>query len=87
MEDAWIDNNAGGLPSTNASTEDDFNGMSNMLDVMIRGMMVGFFFPLGAMTWLLRSNVWSEKWQVFVGSGVALSLTVGVVMSLSSMNH
>ncbi|RFU82002.1 family upf0645, transmembrane [Trichoderma arundinaceum] len=87
MEDAWIDNNAGELPSANASTEDDFNGMSNMLDVMIRGMMVGFFFPLGSLTWLLRSDVWSEKWQVFVGSGVALSLTVGIVMSLSSINH
>lgn len=87
MEDAWIDNNAGGLPSATASTEDDLNGMSNVLDVMIRAMLIGFFFPLGSLAWLLRSNVWSEKWQVFVGSGVALSLTVGIVMSLSSMNH
>jgi hypothetical protein len=87
MEDAWIDNNAGGLPSANASTEEDLNGMSNVLDVMIRAMLIGFFFPLGSLAWLLRSNIWSEKWQVFVGSGVALSLTVGIVMSLSTINH
>ncbi|KAL6901227.1 DUF2407 C-terminal domain-containing protein [Trichoderma evansii] len=87
MEDAWIDNNAGGLPSANASAEDDLNGMSNVLDVMVRAMLIGFFFPLGSLAWLLRSNIWSEKWQVFVGSGVALSLTVGIVMSLSSINH
>ncbi|EHK16107.1 uncharacterized protein TRIVIDRAFT_17430, partial [Trichoderma virens Gv29-8] len=83
MEDEWIDSNAGGVPSANAAAEDDLNGMSNMLDVMIRGMMVGFFFPLGSLAWLLRSDVWSEKWQVFVGSGVALSLLVGVVMSIT----
>ncbi len=58
-----------------------------MLDVMIRGMMVGFFFPLGSLAWLLRSDVWSEKWQVFVGSGVALSLLVGVVMSITNIYY
>ena len=47
MEDAWIDNNAGGLPSANASTEDDLNGMSNVLDVMIRAMLIGFFLSAG----------------------------------------
>ncbi|KAL7956954.1 DUF2407 C-terminal domain-containing protein [Trichoderma compactum] len=87
MEDEWIDSNAGGIPSSNAATEDDLNGMSNMLDVMIRGMMVGFFFPLGSLAWLLRSDVWSEKWQVFVGSGVALSLLVGVVMSITNIYY
>ncbi|UKZ81857.1 hypothetical protein TrVFT333_009633 [Trichoderma virens FT-333] len=87
MEDEWIDSNAGGVPSANAAAEDDLNGMSNMLDVMIRGMMVGFFFPLGSLAWLLRSDVWSEKWQVFVGSGVALSLLVGVVMSITNIYY
>lgn len=87
MEDAWIDSNAGEIPSADASAEDDFNGMSTVLDMMIRGMMVGFFFPLGSLAWLLRSDVWSEKWQVFVGSGVALSLLVGMVMSLTNVYY
>ncbi|KAH6608212.1 hypothetical protein Trco_004525 [Trichoderma cornu-damae] len=87
MEDAWIDNNAGGMPSANASAEDDVNGISNVLDAMVRGMMVGFFFPLASLIWLLRSDMWSDKFRIFVGSGVVLSVTVGIVMSLSSVNN
>ena len=87
LEDSWIDTNAGELPSAGAGggvLEDDISSMANVLDVLIRGMMVGFFFPLGSMTWLLRQGgIWSEKWQIFVGSGVVLSLTVGAVMGMS----
>lgn len=84
MEDSWIDSNAGEGPSPGASLDDDNGGMSTVLDVLIKGMMIGFFFPLGSMTWLLRQGLWGDKWQIFVGSGVMLSLTVGIVMSLSS---
>ncbi|POR35263.1 DSC E3 ubiquitin ligase complex subunit 3 [Tolypocladium paradoxum] len=84
LEDGWIDSNAGELPASAASPlEDDHGNMSTVLDILIRGMMIGFFFPLGSLTWLLRQGVWSEKWQIFVGSGVVLSLTVGVVMGIS----
>jgi hypothetical protein len=85
MEDSWIDSNAGELPSSSSTgtLEDDFSSMSTVLDVLIRGMMIGFFFPLGSMTWLLRQGIWGEKWQVFVGSGVVLSLTVGIFMGMS----
>ncbi|PHH86708.1 hypothetical protein CDD83_9858 [Cordyceps sp. RAO-2017] len=83
MEDAWIDSNAGELPSAASPLEDDLSSMSNVLDILIRGMMIGFFFPLGSLTWLLRQGIWSDKWQIFVGSGVVLSLTVGVVMGIS----
>ncbi|KAG5992996.1 hypothetical protein E4U43_003606 [Claviceps pusilla] len=85
MEDAWIDTNAGELPSAaNNPLEDELSNMSTMLDVLIRGMMIGFFFPLGSITWLLRQGLWSEKWQIFVGSGVVLSVTVGIIMGISS---
>ncbi|KAK3182606.1 hypothetical protein K4F52_006056 [Lecanicillium sp. MT-2017a] len=83
MEDSWIDSNAGELPTSNSPLEDDLSSMSTVLDVLIRGMMIGFFFPLGSLTWLLRQGIWGEKWQIFVGSGVVLSLTVGVFMSMS----
>ena len=84
LEDNWIDSNAGELPSSAANPlEDDLGSMSTVLDILIRGMMIGFFFPLGSLTWLLRQGVWSEKWQIFVGSGVVLSLTVGIVMGIS----
>ncbi|KJZ72712.1 hypothetical protein HIM_07904 [Hirsutella minnesotensis 3608] len=83
LEDAWIDSNAGELPSAANPLEEDLGSMSTVLDILIRGMMIGFFFPLGSLTWLLRQGIWSEKWQIFVGSGVVLSLTVGVVMGIS----
>ncbi|KAG5916096.1 hypothetical protein E4U61_003962 [Claviceps capensis] len=85
LEDAWIDTNAGELPSAGANPmEDELSSVSVVLDVLIRGMMIGFFFPLGSITWLLRQGLWSEKWQIFVGSGVVLSVTVGIVMGISS---
>ncbi|OAR03021.1 hypothetical protein LLEC1_07116, partial [Akanthomyces lecanii] len=84
MEDAWIDGNAGELPSAASPLEDDITNMSTVLDVMIRAMMIGFFFPLGSVTWLLRQDVWGEKWRIFVGSGVVLSLTVGIFMTMGS---
>ena len=84
MEDAWIDSNAGETPTASNVLDDDRSTMSGVLDVLIKGMMIGFFFPLGSMTWLLRQGIWGDKWQIFVGSGVVLSLTVGVVISLSS---
>ncbi|KAG6001453.1 hypothetical protein E4U21_004309 [Claviceps maximensis] len=85
LEDAWIDTNAGELPSAaNNSLQDELGNMSTVLDVLIRGMMIGFFFPLGSITWLMRQDLWSEKWRIFVGSGVVLSVTVGIVMGISS---
>ncbi|KOS17694.1 DSC E3 ubiquitin ligase complex subunit 3 [Escovopsis weberi] len=88
LEDSWIDSNAGEqIPATGGAggtplLEDDLSSISSVLDVLIRGMMIGFFFPLGSMAWLLRSDLWSEKWQIFVGAGVMISLGVGSIMSL-----
>ncbi|OAA69844.1 putative protein family UPF0645, transmembrane [Cordyceps fumosorosea ARSEF 2679] len=92
LEDAWIDGNAGDLPPSISSgggggggrgpLDDDGSDMSTVLDVLIRAMMIGFFFPLGSMTWLLRQDVWGDKWRIFVGSGVVLSLTVGIFMTM-----
>ncbi|KAM0494049.1 hypothetical protein ACHAP8_008823 [Fusarium lateritium] len=84
MEDAWIDNNADGLPSGSNPLEDENAGMASVLDVLIKAMIVGFFFPLGSLTWLLRQEgIWSKRWQIFVGFGVVLSLCIGFVMELS----
>ena len=90
LEDAWIDSNAGeALPATGGAAAGDVTGIldgddaAGMLDAMINGMVMGFFFPLGCMTWLLRERVWNEKWQIFVGSGVMLSLTIGVIKGIS----
>ncbi|KAI5456534.1 DUF2407 C-terminal domain-containing protein [Mariannaea sp. PMI_226] len=84
MEDAWIDNNAGGVPSDSTPLEDE-GSMASVLDILFRAMMVGFFFPLGSLTWLLREEgIWSKRWQIFVGMGVLFSLVIGIIMSISS---
>ena len=90
LEDAWIDSNAGDLPAGGTAgggpgtLEDELTGgVATVLDVLIRAMVIGFFFPLGSLTWLLRMGIWNDKWQIFVASGVVLSLSLGIVMGLS----
>lgn len=87
MEDAWIDNNAGGIPSETNPLEDEYTGMASLLEIMFRAMMVGFFFPLGSLAWLLREqDLWSKRWRLFVGFGVVFSLSIGFIMELSGDN-
>ena len=90
LEDAWIDTNAGAggahqpLPGDPATDDSDPSGLAHGLDVLIRAMMIGFFFPLGSMTWALREDgIWGDRWRIFVAAGVVLSLTTGIVMGIS----
>jgi len=95
MEDAWIDSNgagAGGGGAAAASTgedggeaagADDTFGINAVIDAMIKGMFIGFVFPLGAVGWLLREEgIWPKRMQVFVSLGFLLSLSVGIVRAL-----
>ncbi|PHH72991.1 hypothetical protein CDD80_4112 [Ophiocordyceps camponoti-rufipedis] len=82
LEDAWIDSNAGPMPTTAAMMEDD-GSIASYVDILIRGLAIGFFFPLGSFTWLLRGDVWNDKWRVFVAFGVILSVATGVVKGIS----
>lgn len=97
LEDAWIDSNAsmgggsggrrggagGQAGETGPNFDEDVSGLAHSLDLLIRGMTIGFFFPLGSLTWLLRHGIWSDKWQVFVGAGVVLSILVGIVLNIT----
>ena len=87
MEDAWIDSNAGENPNAAAGpTAEDTTGLAYNVDVLVRAMMVGFFFPLGSLTWLLRAEgLWSDgsKWKLFVLTGCLFSVLTGLIMSLS----
>ncbi|PFH60766.1 hypothetical protein XA68_10380 [Ophiocordyceps unilateralis] len=83
LEDAWIDSNAGQLPSTASALEDD-GSIASYIDVLILGLAIGFFFPIGTFSWLLRGNIWSDKWRLFVSLGVILSVAFGVVKGISA---
>ncbi|KAK3314623.1 DUF2407 C-terminal domain-containing protein [Apodospora peruviana] len=95
MEDNWMDNNntAPGLTSgggggdgdeTTAGVGEEANGLAGQVDVLICGMAIGFFFPLAAFGWLLREEgIWSKRMQVFVSLGALLSLSLGIVRTLT----
>lgn len=73
--DGWDD---GALPP------EDESGMPGLLDVMVRGMIVGFVYPLGAAAWLGREQgLWTRKWQVFVSFGLILSVMIGTIKTLA----
>ncbi|TQN73561.1 DSC E3 ubiquitin ligase complex subunit 3 [Colletotrichum shisoi] len=96
LEDSWIDSNAGsalpgaagaggeGGEGAGGGGDDAFGAMSGILDVLIEGLIVGFFWPLGCLGWLSREeNMLSGRWQDFIGFGVTLSIIIGVIRAFS----
>ncbi|KAL0941574.1 DSC E3 ubiquitin ligase complex subunit 3 [Colletotrichum truncatum] len=93
LEDSWIDSNAGGAMPGAAGAggdggegggDDAFGVMGGILDVLIEGMVVGFFWPLGCLGWLSREeSMLSGRWQDFIGFGVTLSIIIGVIRAFS----
>ncbi|WYZ36991.1 hypothetical protein EsH8_II_000497 [Colletotrichum jinshuiense] len=92
LEDAWIDTNAAGAVPGAAgaggeggeSGDDAFGAMGGILDVLIEGLIVGFFWPLGCLGWLSREeNMLSGRWHDFIGFGVTLSIIIGVIRAFS----
>lgn len=94
MEDAWIDDN-GSMPSSTASaattaalggngTDSDDVGLVALVDVMIRGVVTGFVWPLGSAGWLVREEgMASGRWRFMVGVGVVFSVLIGIIRSIS----
>lgn len=87
MEDDWLDNNNANEAALPNPSDDDPSGLAQGLDTLIRGMAIGFFWPLGCLFWGLRlegqESMWGDRWKTFVASGAVLSLTTGIIMSLS----
>lgn len=92
MEDSWIDSNATGTAGTATNTTgedggapaDEETGLNAVVEGMVKGMFIGFVFPLGAVGWLLREEgVWPRRVQVFVSLGVLLSVAVGMIRGLA----
>lgn len=97
MEDAWLDsdNNAGlagpaamaGGPSLDGEEVvvglgggEEF-GMAGVLDLLLRGMFIGFVWPLGAIGWLVRGDEEKipKRMRVFVYFGFVLSFLIGTI--------
>ncbi|KAB5582457.1 DUF2407 C-terminal domain-containing protein [Coniochaeta sp. 2T2.1] len=100
MEDAWIDNNNGnpaaagggaqgqGWGDEEAVTEETGAGVAGLLDTLVKGMFVGFMFPLGSVGWLIREEgLWSRRWQVFASFGFLFSFSIGLIRALGGDNE
>jgi hypothetical protein len=92
MEDSWIDDNGGAMPTTGGGVgagtgggfESDEVGLLGWLDAMTWGMMVGFMWPLGSVGWLAREHgIHSDRLKVMIGAGLLLSLLIGIVRMIS----
>ncbi|KAL8710288.1 MAG: hypothetical protein Q9220_005058 [cf. Caloplaca sp. 1 TL-2023] len=72
------------LPGTAAADaadddDDDENSTGAMYDVLW-GNLMGFFWPMGVMVWLLREEgVWSRRRQVAVVTGVMVNVGFGLM--------
>lgn len=95
MEDAWMDNNNnagmaaamgpntdGGEGGEGAGLGDEF-GLAGVLDLLLKGMFIGFVWPLGAIGWLVRDEEKIPKrMRVFVYFGFVLSLLIGTIRAI-----
>lgn len=100
MEDAWIDNNNGppaaggagagggaGWGDEEGALDENGAGVAGLLDTLVKGMFVGFMFPLGSVGWLIREEgLWSRRWQVFASFGFVFSFFIGLIRALNGDN-
>ena len=78
LEEQWLDN----THSTSGADGIETGGFGGQeaggLEDMLWGNLIGFFWPVGAMCWLMREEgVWSRRRQIAVISGFLVNLTFG----------
>lgn len=77
LEERWLDNTS----NPAAGGEADPSGLGSeegALEDMLYGNLIGFFWPISAMCWLMREEgVWSRRRQIAVLSGFLVNLTFG----------
>ncbi|KAH9825792.1 DSC E3 ubiquitin ligase complex subunit 3-like [Teratosphaeria destructans] len=80
LEERWLDNAPGatgpGGGEAGGLGAEDGGGLEDML----YGNLIGFFWPMGAMFWLMREEgVWSRRRQIAVLTGFLVNVTFGVL--------
>ncbi|GAB7337318.1 hypothetical protein MBLNU457_g2675t1 [Dothideomycetes sp. NU457] len=80
LEDRWLDNDATGSGPAAGGGDGDgsFGAEDGGLEDMLWGNIMGFFWPIAAVCWLMREEgVWSRRRQIAVLSGMLVNLTFG----------
>ena len=88
LEEQWLDSGSGGGAGGGAGGDDGAGGFGSEeaggLEDMFYGNLIGFFWPLGAMCWLMREEgVWTRRRQIAVLSGFLVNLTFGFLRVMS----
>lgn len=89
LEDRWLDDSTGGSGGGGLVGEGGGGwgeiggtgiGPGSGLDDMLIGNVLGFFWPLGAVVWLLREEgVWSSRRQMAVFTGILVNFAFSVM--------
>jgi hypothetical protein len=79
LEEQWLDNTHSTTSGADGMETGGFGGEeAGGLEDMLWGNLIGFFWPIGAMCWLMREEgVWSRRRQIAVISGFLVNLTFG----------
>ncbi|SMQ45592.1 unnamed protein product [Zymoseptoria tritici ST99CH_3D1] len=79
LEERWLDNGSEAAAGVGTGDGGGFGAEdAGGLEDMLYGNLVGFFWPIGAMCWLMREEgVWSRRRQIAVLSGFLVNLTFG----------
>jgi hypothetical protein len=84
LEDRWIDDTTGPGPQGlggGSGTGDATDGVgTGAYEDMLLGTVMGFFWPVGAVVWLLREEgVWSKRRQMAVVAGMLVNIAFSVL--------
>ena len=84
LEERWLDSGIGSPDNTTLGAggqelvEED--GEGSALEDMLWGNMIGFFWAIGAVVWLLREEgVWSRRRQIAVITGMMVNFAFCMV--------
>ncbi|KAI0541424.1 DUF2407 C-terminal domain-containing protein [Xylaria digitata] len=78
---------SGMLGMGGGGTDSDEVGLVAMVDVLIRGVITGFIWPLGSAGWLIREEgMSSDRWRFMVGVGVVFGVLIGFIRAISGDN-
>ena len=78
LEERWLD--AGNSPTGDLGGEGDDDEAGGRLEDMLWGNVMGFFWAVGAIVWLVREEgVWSKRRQIGVVTGVLVNIAFCVL--------
>jgi DUF2407 C-terminal domain/DUF2407 ubiquitin-like domain len=83
LEDRWLNESVGPGAEDGGGVGGGGAGGGSYEDMLL-GTVVGFFWPLGAVVWLLREEgVWSKRRQMAVVAGMLVNIAFSVLRNTS----